>query len=275
MTINWYPGHMNKARKELQKIVPKVDLVIELLDARTPRASANPLLDEITAALPRISVLSKADLASPNITQLWQQAIDAQDNRRCLVSGLSTPLQARQVIDCSKQLCETKGKTKVQLLITGIPNVGKSTLLNTLSERKLAKTGNEPAVTQHQQRIKLIEGWYLIDTPGMLWPKLEDQDAAYRLAMTGTIRNTAIEAEDIAWFAAKELLQNFRPNLTERYGISDAIENAEEVLESIAIGRGAISKRGKVDWHKTAEILLNDFRSGKLGRISLERPDSD
>lgn len=273
MTINWYPGHMNKARKELQKIVPKVDLVIELLDARAPRASGNPLLHEITASLPRISVLSKADLAAPNITQLWQKAIDAQDNRSCLISGLGTPLQARQVIECAKLLCDTKGKTKVQLLITGIPNVGKSTLLNTLSERKLAKTGNEPAVTQHQQRIKLIEGWYLIDTPGMLWPKLDDQDAAYRLAMTGTIRNTAIEAEDIAWFAAKELLTGFREHLAERYGITDEVKTDEQVLESIAAVRGAISKRGKVDWHKTAEILLNDFRSGKLGRISLERPE--
>ncbi|MFK7862931.1 MAG: ribosome biogenesis GTPase YlqF [Pseudohongiellaceae bacterium] len=272
MTINWYPGHMNKARKELQKIVPKVDLVLELLDARTPRASANPLLDEITASLPRISVLSKADLASPQITQQWQQAIDAKANRSCLVSGLGRPLQAREVIECSKRLCETKGKTKIQLLITGIPNVGKSTLLNTLSERKLAKTGNEPAVTQHQQRIKLTEGWYLIDTPGMLWPKLEDQEAAYRLAMTGTIRNTAIEAEDIAWFAAQELLNTFRPRLEERYGISDQVENPEQVLEAIAANRGAISKKGKVDWHKTAEILLNDFRSGKLGAISLERP---
>lgn len=265
---------MNKARKELQKIVPKVDLVIELLDARVPRASANPLLHEITSALPRISVLSKADLATPTVTGQWQKSIDAEENRRCLVSGLTSPLNARQIIECAKLLCDTNAKSKIQLLITGIPNVGKSTLLNTLSERKLAKTGNEPAVTQHQQRIKLLEGWYLIDTPGMLWPKLEDQDAAYRLAMTGTIRNTAVEAEDIAWFAARELLTNFRENLAERYGISDEVKTDEQVLESIAASRGAISKRGKVDWHKTSEILLNDFRSGKLGRISLERPDT-
>lgn len=275
MAINWYPGHMNKARKELSKIIPKIDLVIELLDARAPNASKNPLLDEITAEVPRINVLSKADLADPAITKLWQTTIDDSENRRCLVSSTTSPLHAQEVIDCARKLIRKETRRpnyNYQILITGIPNVGKSTLLNVLSERKLAKTGNEPAVTQRQQRIKLAENWYLIDTPGMMWPKLEDQDGAYRLAMTGTIRNTAVEAEDIAWFAAEQLLLGFRQNLSERYGITDQITTAEQVLESIAVTRGAISKRGQIDWHKTAEILLNDFRSGKLGSISLERP---
>jgi|TARA_B110000208_G_scaffold43132_1_gene57097 ribosome biogenesis GTPase A len=275
MAINWYPGHMNKARKELSKIIPTIDLVIELLDSRAPNASKNPLLDEITASVPRINVLSKADLADPAITKLWQTTIDESKNRRCLVSSTTSPLRAQEVIDCARKLISKETRRpnyNYQILITGIPNVGKSTLLNVLSERKLAKTGNEPAVTQRQQRIKLAENWYLIDTPGMMWPKLEDQDGAYRLAMTGTIRNTAVEAEDIAWFAAEELLSGFRAKLSERYGIAEQITTAEQVLESIAVTRGAISKRGQIDWHKTAEILLNDFRSGKLGRISLERP---
>lgn len=277
MAINWYPGHMNKARKELSKIIPKIDLVIELLDARAANASKNPLLDEITAEVPRINVLSKADLADPETTKLWQNTINELKNRSCLVSATTSPLHAQEVIDCARKLIpkETRRPNyNYQMLITGIPNVGKSTLLNVLSERKLAKTGNEPAVTQRQQRIKLAENWYLIDTPGMMWPKLEDQNGAYRLAMTGTIRNTAVEAEDIAWFAAEELLSGFRANLSDRYGITDKVTNAEQVLESIAVTRGAISKRGQIDWHKTAEILLNDFRSGKLGRISLERPNT-
>lgn len=277
MAINWYPGHMNKARKELSKIIPTIDLVIELLDSRAPNASKNPLLDEITASVPRINVLSKADLADPAITKLWQTTINESKNRRCLVSSTTSPLRAQEVIDCARKLISKETRRpnyNYQILITGIPNVGKSTLLNVLSERKLAKTGNEPAVTQRQQRIKLAENWYLIDTPGMMWPKLEDQDGAYRLAMTGTIRNTAVEAEDIAWFAAEELLSGFRANLSDRYGITEQITTAEQVLESIAVTRGAISKRGQIDWHKTAEILLNDFRSGKLGRISLERPNT-
>lgn len=277
MAINWYPGHMNKARKELSKIIPTIDLVIELLDSRAPNASKNPLLDEITASVPRINVLSKADLADPAITNLWQTTINESKNRRCLVSSTTSPLRAQAVIDCARNLISKESRRpnyNYQILITGIPNVGKSTLLNVLSERKLAKTGNEPAVTQRQQRIKLSENWYLIDTPGMMWPKLEDQNGAYRLAMTGTIRNTAVEAEDIAWFAAEELLSGFRANLSNRYGITEQITTAEQVLESIAVTRGAISKRGQIDWHKTAEILLNDFRSGKLGRISLERPST-
>lgn len=277
MAINWYPGHMNKARKELSKIIPTIDLVIELLDSRAPNASKNPLLDEITASVPRINVLSKADLADPAITNLWQTTINESKNRRCLVSSTTSPLRAQAVIDCARNLISKESRRpnyNYQILITGIPNVGKSTLLNVLSERKLAKTGNEPAVTQRQQRIKLAENWYLIDTPGMMWPKLEDQNGAYRLAMTGTIRNTAVEAEDIAWFAAEELLSGFRANLSNRYGITEQITTAEQVLESIAVTRGAISKRGQIDWHKTAEILLNDFRSGKLGRISLERPST-
>lgn len=276
MAINWYPGHMNKARKELSKVMQKIDLVIELLDARIPKASANPLLDSITGTVPRIIVLSKADLADPTITTQWQTRIGAQAKRYCFISSIAAPLQAQAVIAQTRKLLgpeNQKPDKKYQLLITGIPNVGKSTLLNTLSERKLAKTGNEPAVTQHQQRIKLAENWYLIDTPGMLWPKLEDQNAAYRLAMTGTIRNTAIEAEDVAWFAAEELLASFRDRLVQRYGINEQVSTPEQVLESIAASRGGISKQGKIDWNKTAEILLNDFRSGKLGAISLECPD--
>ena len=134
------------------------------------------------------------------------------------------------------------------------------------------KTGNEPAITQSQNRIKLDENWYLVDTPGLLWPKLEDQAGAHKLAMMGTIRNTAVEAEDIAWFAAQLLLKDFRPSLINRYELADSVKEPEQLLEEIAIMRGCMGKKGRPDWHKTAETLLNDFRSGKLGRISLETP---
>jgi ribosome biogenesis GTPase A len=277
MTINWYPGHMNKARKELIKAVPLVDAVIELRDARAPKATSNPLLETVTASLAKVVVLSKADLADPQTTELWRSFVNSNAHNTCLTNSLDAPLQASQIIHAVSSLLRlgTNPKDKkVQILITGIPNVGKSTLLNTLSGRKLAKTGNEPAVTQRQQRIKLDDTFYLIDTPGMLWPKLEDQDGAYKLAMIGSIRNTAVEIEDVGWFAAEILLANFRERLIERYEIGEDIASAEALLEFIGYHRAGNKKRAQVDWHKASDILLNDYRSGKLGRLTLERPDS-
>ena len=150
--------------------------------------------------------------------------------------------------------------------------MGKSTLLNALSGRKLAKTGNEPAVTQSQQRIKLDENWYLVDTPGMMWPNLEDQDAALRLALTGTIRQTALDIEDVGWSSAELLYQLQPQTLMHRYKINEPPQTTEHLMQAIAEFAGAVGKKGSVDWHKTAETLLNDFRSGKLGKISLENP---
>ena len=277
MTINWYPGHMNKARKELIKAVPLVDAVIELRDARAPQATSNPLLETVTASLAKVVVLSKADLADPETTEVWRNFINSSANSSCLTNSLDAPLQAAQIIHAVSSLLKlgTNPKDKkIQILITGIPNVGKSTLLNTLSGRKLAKTGNEPAVTQRQQRIKLDDTYYLIDTPGMLWPKLEDQNGAYKLAMIGSIRNTAVDIEDIGWFAAEILLTDFRDQLIQRYEIGDDIKTAEALLEFIGYHRAGNKKRGQVNWHKASDILLNDYRSGKLGKLSLERPTS-
>ncbi len=275
MTINWYPGHMNKARKELIKAVPLVDAVIELRDARAPKATANPLLETVTASLAKVVVLSKADLADSESTEVWRRFINANDNSTCLTNSLDAPLEASHIIHAVSSLLArgaNQADRKIQILITGIPNVGKSTLLNTLSGRKLAKTGNEPAVTQRQQRIKLNDIYYLIDTPGMLWPKLEDQSGAYRLAMIGSIRNTAVDIEDVGWFAAETLLAGFREQLEARYEINDAVDSAEALLEFIGYHRAGNKKRGQVDWHKASDILLNDFRSGKLGALTLEHP---
>ena len=275
MAINWYPGHMHKAKKELVKAMPATAVFIEVLDARTPYASSNPMFVEIRGDIPCLRILNKADLADSKTNERWQEHFNALKNSVCLLNGLQSKLSTENILSVCRKLLHSSESSKsspFQIVIAGIPNVGKSTLINQIADRKIAKTGNEPAVTKGQQRIKLDLDWYLLDTPGLLWPKFEDQEAGYRLACTGTIRNTAVEAEDIAWFAAELLLRDYWPALSKRYELDAKPGQTEDLLLAIASARGCISKGGRVDWHKTAEILLNDFRSGKLGSLSLETP---
>ena len=275
MAISWYPGHMHKASKELAKIMLKTDAVIEVLDARIPESSCNPLLATIRGDRPCIRILNKADLADSETTAAWAAHFSKLDNSACLVNGRDAQISRADIVNIAKKLIKKTDETLLiqgQIVIDGIPNVGKSTLLNQLTERKVARTGNEPAVTKGQQRVKLQEGWYLIDTPGMLWPKLEDQESAYRLAVTGTIRNTAIEVADIAWFLAELLMLEYPERLASRYDYAVSGKGAEHFFEELAKLRGSIGRGGKADLNKTAEILLNDFRSGKLGKFSLEKP---
>lgn len=273
MKISWYPGHMHKASKELGKILPGSKLLIEVLDARIPQSSSNPRLDELCGDLPRLKVLNKADLADPVTTLAWCDHFNALDKTACVISDLTQALSKEQLLGAIRKLNlrVNEGKSG-QVVIAGIPNVGKSSLLNALAGRKLAKTGNEPAVTKGQQRIRLDEQWYLVDTPGLLWPRLEDQEGAYKLAMTGTIRNTAIDNEDIAWFALELLLQRYPEALSARYDLPADIEGVEACFEHIARSRGALGKGGGPDWQKTADLLLNDYRSGKIGHFSLDNP---
>ncbi len=275
MAINWYPGHMHKAKKELVKAMPATAVFIEVLDARIPYASSNPMLGEIRGNIPCLRILNKADLAESRTNQLWQAHFNGLKNSACLLNGLQDKLSTDNVLSvCRKLLRSSKDNrnSPFQIVIAGIPNVGKSTLINQIADRKIAKTGNEPAVTKGQQRIKLDLDWYLLDTPGLLWPKIEDPDLGYRLACISTIRNTAVEAEDIAWFAAELLLRDYWPALSKRYELDAKPGQPEDLLLAIASARGCVGKGGHVDWHKTAEILLNDFRSGKLGSLSLETP---
>ncbi|HAJ76633.1 MAG TPA: ribosome biogenesis GTPase YlqF [Gammaproteobacteria bacterium] len=275
MSISWYPGHMHKASKELVKLMRSVDAVIEVLDARAPQASCNPLLSDIRKQLPCIKILNKADLAEAQTTDAWQDHFNTLKQTICLTSGSNKLVDKSQLIDAAERLLardKPANMAKFELAIIGIPNVGKSTLLNILADRKLARTGNEPAVTRSQQRIKLADNKYLVDTPGMMWPKLEDQAGAYKLAMLGSIRNTAVSADDIAWFAAELLLSEFRDRLVHRYDLAGSVQAPQQLLEQVAEIRGCLTKGGKVDFNKASEALLNDMRSGKLGQLSLERP---
>lgn len=275
MSIHWYPGHMHKAQKEMQEVLPKIDLLIEVLDARIPHSSENPMIEALRGDKPCIKVLSKSDLADPERTALWQAHFESQRNVKTLAITTEQPSIARQIPDLCRKLCpHTEGKYKtLQTLIAGIPNVGKSTLINTLTGKVIAKVGNEPAVTKTQQRINLGNGIMLCDTPGILWPKIENPHSSYRLASTGAIRDTAMEYEDVAFYLVDYLASAYPERLLERYQLKSLPDTEIERLEAIGVARACRAKGGRVDLFKASEALLQDLRSGKLGRITLETPD--
>jgi ribosome biogenesis GTPase A len=272
MAIGWYPGHMHKARKDITQALGKVDAVIELVDARLPHASENPLLNKLIGSKPRLRVLNKADLADSHISARWLQYC-AEHGINAMLMDKEDPQAPRQILQKITAGISMPGTRAARIMIVGIPNVGKSTLINLLAERRIAKVGNEPAVTKARQEIKLNDDLVLLDTPGILWPKLEDQQAAYRLAASGAIRNTAIELADIGLWTVAFLRQRYPQALTERYQLEvDPRAEDFQLLEDIGRKRGCLV-RGGVDLHKASEVLLNDLRSGKLGWISLETPD--
>lgn len=279
MAINWYPGHMHKARKEMLKVLPQMDVIIEMTDARIPHSSENPVIAELKSNKPCIKLLSKSDLADETLTQAWQHFWLESYSVQSLAITTAEPGRIKQLPDLIRKLVPNHNFQirKIQALIVGIPNVGKSTLINYLLGRPVAKTGNEPAVTKAQQKLNLSDDIVLNDTPGILWPKFENTNSGYRLAVTGAIRDTAIDYQDIALFFAG-YLANYHPDvLRKRYQISQLPDTLDtdgevEVLELIGKNRGAKGSGGRVNLHKAAELLIHDYRSGNLGRITLETP---
>lgn len=273
--INWFPGHMAKARRQISEIMPKIDVVIEMLDARIPHASMNPLLTKIRRDKPVLRLLNKADLADPAVTRQWQQFLQQERNLRVTPICLHEKRQVAQVPEHCRRLAPHRGglAKPVRAVVIGIPNVGKSTLINGLAGKKIARVGNEPAVTRNQQRIQLAQDFILLDTPGIMWPSPESLLGGYRLAATGAIRDTAVEYEDIALFTVDFLLQRYPEALLQRYALASPLpDTALDCLASIAEQR-ACRKGGDVDWHKVSEIVLQDLRGGKFGAISLEEPN--
>jgi len=271
MTIGWYPGHMNKARKDIMKLLLQVDLVIELVDARLPYSSENPLLNSLIGETARLKVLNKTDLADPATTHLWLEFYK-QNHITPYALDKTQPEIIKTLLKTARKISGKKPDQLLRIMIVGIPNVGKSTFLNILLDRKVAKVGNEPAVTKAANEINLGDSIKLIDTPGVLWPKIEDQQSAYRLAITGAIKNTAIEFEDVALFALDFLREDYPEHLVNRYQLPDISLEAVQLLEAIGKNRGCLRKGG-VDYHKASELLLNDIRNGALGKISLETPE--
>jgi ribosome biogenesis GTPase A len=274
MSINWFPGHMHKAILEIKKILPTVDVVIEVLDARIPYSSENPVIGKLRADKPCIKLLSKSDLADPEVTQLWVDFFEREQGVKALPVTTQQPERIRAVSDLCKKLLPKKaaGIGAINALIMGIPNVGKSTIINTLAGKVIAKTGNEPAITKGQQTINLHNGIMLVDTPGILWPKIDNENSGYRLAVTGAIKNTAMSYDDVAFYAIEFFLKAYPNLLMQRFKLTELPPTEAEFLEIAGRQRGCLSEGNVVNIEKISRILLTEFRDGILGRISLETP---
>jgi ribosome biogenesis GTPase A len=268
---------MNKARRAIAEAMPATDVLIEVLDARMPQASSNPVISELRKGKPCVKVLSKSDLADPEVTKAWIRHFEteaASGEIRVLALSSSRAADARaRVSDACVQLAphRTQLPKNVRAMVVGIPNVGKSTLINMLVERKVAKTGDAPAVTKGQQLVTLKSGMTVSDNPGILWPTMEG-DATLRLAFGGALPDTAMDYERVALFGAEFLLAQYPQLLRAHFKFESLPPSASELLETIGRKRGCLIRGGFVDMHKAADVLVHGFRSGALGRMSLEAP---
>ena len=280
ININWYPGHMAKTKKQIIEDLKLIDIVVEILDARMPLASVNPDIQNYIKDKKKIIILNKADLADENITNEWIKYYRSKGINAIAIeanNGKGIP----KVIDCIKSEYKSiqekyikKGRIgkAIRIMVLGIPNVGKSTFINKLAKRNTAKVGNKPGVTKQKQWIKIDNNIELMDTPGMLWPRLDDQELAMHLAFVGTIGENSIDNEEIAYYLIEYLKYTYPNKLKERYNVEPAEKEAMDIINEIAKKRGAIISGGNINMQKVSDIILNEFRSGKLGRITIELP---
>jgi ribosome biogenesis GTPase A len=280
MAIQWFPGHMTSARKQAAETMASIDVVIEVLDARLPEASSNPMIGELRRhrQRPCLKLLNKSDLADPAATRDWLAFFNAQKNVKAVA------MSAKKAADVARlpALCQLLAPHRddnfkpLRLMIMGIPNVGKSTLMNAMMKRKVAAVGDEPAVTKTQQRLVLSQRLVVVDTPGLMWPKIEHDSDGYMLAASHAIGRNAVLEEEVATLLAAILLARYPERLVERYGFKPETLDAPGVLESLARKRGCLlrGRGGELDLEKAAMLLLTDYRAGTLGRISLETPET-
>lgn len=290
--INWFPGHMAKTRRQIAEDLKMIDVVVEILDARIPMSSQNPDIRQITQNKKKIIVLNKYDLSDKNKTERWIEYFTQKGQKVVLADSLTgkgvneTVRQIQKVMEEDMQKMADKGRIgrKIRVMIVGIPNVGKSSFINRISKKTSAEVGNKPGVTKQKQWIRINEKIELLDTPGVLWPKFESQKVAMNLAITGTIKDDILDLVEVAYTLTKFMLENYKENLLQRYSLEekkiDEIlqqdqaenENIYEIMQLIGRRRGAILG-GNIDDERTAKLILDDFRSGKLGKITLEIPE--
>ncbi len=278
MSIQWFPGHMHVTRKAIaERMKLGIDVVIELLDARLPGSSANPLLAALTDGKPSLKLLNKQDLADIEITSLWLDHYNSLPQTRAIGLDASEVAPAAKLIKACRELAPLRGgmAKPMRVLICGIPNVGKSTLINTLVGKKATKTGDEAGITKLEQRVMLASDVSLFDTPGMLWPKIVVAKSGYHLAASGAIGRNAYDDQEVALELLETLQAGYAARIEARYRLTSvAGMKSEELLAAIARQRGLIQTGGRVDLQKAAEVLLKDFRSGALGRVTLETPEA-
>jgi ribosome biogenesis GTPase A len=279
MSVQWFPGHMHLTRQAIADRVKTIDVVIEMLDARLPGSSANPLLSELTKKRATLKVLNKQDLADPERTALWLAHYNAQPGTRAIGLDASVTAPARALVAACRELAPSRGgmAKPLRVLICGVPNVGKSTLINTLMGKRSAKTGDEAGVTRNEQRVALADDVYLYDTPGVLWPRIVVPQSGIHLAASGAVGRNAYDDQEVAMELLDNLKLAYPALLRARYPMGDsdaalAQMPAEDMLDTIGRQRGALVSGGRVDAQKAAELVIADFRTALMGRITLETP---
>lgn len=281
MEINWYPGHMAKAKRLLSDQLGRVDVVIELCDARLPHASRNPDLDKLISGKKRVLLLNKADLADPQVTSMWlnhfrSQGIDCAPYNASSGKAKDALNIIEQAAKETVERAAQRGiKKTVRAMVVGVPNVGKSTFTNKLHGDNIAKTGDRPGVTRSNQWVRITPYLELMDTPGLLWPRLDDQLAARRLCYIGTVKDDVVDLAMLSIHLLQDMLQVKPEPVMERFRIKDPELRGEELLEAVCRGRGFLMKGGVCDYDRCCAVVLDEFRGGKLGRISLEMPQKE
>jgi len=281
--IQWFPGHMQKARREIEARIKLVDIVYEILDARIPYSSQNPLIKKIVGQRNRLIILNKTDLADPRVTKMWLDQLEKQGLYAIAIDSLSQSAKEKILTKSKEMLTEKFAKEKakglrprpIRAMIIGIPNAGKSTLINMLAKRKAAQAANRPGITKAQQWIKVAAELELLDTPGMLWPKFESQHVGFSLALTGAIKDSILPIDDVSIYAVKYLLENYKGLLMERYKIQDEqidISEPVSILTAIGENRKFLISGGEIDYDRVCDTLIKEIRDVKLGRLSFETP---
>ncbi|PIC58810.1 ribosome biogenesis GTPase YlqF [Sporosarcina sp. P12(2017)] len=281
MAIQWFPGHMAKARREVSEKLKLVDIVFELIDARLPLSSRNPMIDEVTQQKPRLLILNKMDLADEVQTKRWIAYFEQQGLRTVAINsfegkGIQTVTKAAKEIlqpkfDRMKQRGIRPGA--IRAMIVGIPNVGKSTLINRLAKKNIAKTGNKPGVTKAQQWIKFGKELELLDTPGVLWPKFEDQRVGYKLALTGAIKDSILNMEELAVYGLQFLETHYPERLVQRYEMTTVGDNIQSLFDKIGERRKVYTVGGEIDYDKVAEMIVQDIRDQQVGKLTFDFPE--